>query len=59
MSNTILKEETLTVEQLLAGAEKVGKLAEQEAQQAEINATISENVVNLIKETQISQNVAS
>ena len=55
MSNTILKEETVTVEQLLAGAEKIGKLAEQEAQQAEINATISENVVNLIKETQISK----
>ena len=55
MTNTILKEETVTVEQLLAGAEKVGKLAEQEAQQAEINATISENVVNLIKETQISK----
>ena len=35
MSNAILKEETVTVEQLLAGAEKVGKLAEQEAQQAE------------------------
>ena len=26
MSNTILKEETVTVEQLLAGAEKVGNL---------------------------------
>ena len=55
MPNTILKERNVTVEQLLAGAEKIGKLAEQEAQQAEINATISENVVNLIKETQISK----
>ena len=46
MPNTILKERNVTVEQLLAGAEKIGKLAEQEAQQAEINATVSENVVN-------------
>ena len=55
MSNSILKEDNITVEQLLAGAEKIGKLAEQEAQEAEKNATISENVVNLIKETQISR----
>ena len=55
MSNSFLKEENITVEQLLAGAEKIGKLAEQEAQEAEKNATISENVVNLIKETQISR----
>lgn len=50
-----IKEENVTVEQLLEGAERIGKLAEQEAQEAEKNATISENVVNLIKETQISR----
>lgn len=55
MSKSVLKEENITVEQLLAGAEKIGKLAEQEAQEAEKNATISENVINLIKETQISR----
>ncbi|MCQ6282285.1 acyl-CoA dehydrogenase family protein [Bacillus sp. EB600] len=55
MSNQVIKEENITVEQLLAGAEKIGKLAEQEAQEAEKNATISKNVVNLIKETQISR----
>ncbi|MEW9672458.1 acyl-CoA dehydrogenase family protein [Ammoniphilus sp. 3BR4] len=54
MSNIAVKEE-VTVEQLLAGAERIGKLAEQEAQAAEENATISENVINLIKETQIAR----
>ncbi|MFJ7513220.1 acyl-CoA dehydrogenase family protein [Peribacillus simplex] len=55
MSKQTVTEENITIEQLLAGAEKIGKLAEQEAQEAEKNATISENVVNLIKETQISR----
>ncbi len=55
MGNQTLKEKNITIEQLLEGAKRIGKLAEQEAQQAEKNATISENVVNLIKETQISQ----
>ncbi|MGE7762168.1 acyl-CoA dehydrogenase family protein [Peribacillus sp. NPDC097895] len=50
-----IKEENVTIEYILAGAEKVGKLAEQEAQEAEKNATISENVINLLKETQISR----
>ena len=40
---------------LLEGAKRIGELAEKEAQEAEKNATISENVVNLIKETQISR----
>lgn len=51
----IAVEDTLTMEQLLAGAERIGKLAEQEAQAAEENATISENVIQLMKETQISR----
>jgi alkylation response protein AidB-like acyl-CoA dehydrogenase len=55
MSNPALKDDNITIEQLLASAEKIGKLAEQEAQEAEKNATISESVVNLIKETQISR----
>ncbi|WP_223589164.1 acyl-CoA dehydrogenase family protein [Neobacillus bataviensis] len=55
MGNYAVQEKDVTVEELLAGAEKVGILAEQEAQEAEKNATISENVVNLIKETQISR----
>ncbi|MCM3652529.1 acyl-CoA dehydrogenase family protein [Metabacillus litoralis] len=54
MGNIAVKEE-VTAEQILAGAEKIGKLAEAEAKEAERNATISENVINLIKETQISR----
>ena len=55
MGNSTLKEKNITIEQILEGAENVGRLAEQEAQQAEKNASISANVVNLIKETQISR----
>lgn len=50
-----LDNKNLTFEELLEGAEKIGRLAEQEAKTADENATISENVVNLIKETQISK----
>jgi 3-hydroxy-9,10-secoandrosta-1,3,5(10)-triene-9,17-dione monooxygenase len=55
MTNELLKTEGVSVEQLLAGAERIGQLAEQEAQDAEQNRTISKNVVQLIKETQISR----
>ncbi|MBT2729830.1 acyl-CoA dehydrogenase [Bacillus sp. ISL-75] len=55
MASFVLKGEDVTVKDLLAGAERIGKLAEQEALEAEKNATISQNVVNLIKETQISR----
>jgi alkylation response protein AidB-like acyl-CoA dehydrogenase len=55
MTNFAVQEKNEMIEQLLAGAERIGKLAEHEAQEAENNATISENVVNLIKETQISR----
>jgi 3-hydroxy-9,10-secoandrosta-1,3,5(10)-triene-9,17-dione monooxygenase len=54
MSKELLNEQNVTIEQLLAGAEKIGQLAEQEAMVAEENTTVSENVVNLIKETQIA-----
>lgn len=55
MTNTLAQESNELIEKLLAGAEKVGKLAEQEAQEAERNATVSVNVVNLLKESQISR----
>ena len=55
MLKQMVKEKTATVEELLEGAKRVGELAEKEAQEAEKNATISENVINLIKETQISR----
>lgn len=55
MGNYAVSEEKVTLEQLLSGAEEIGQLAEQEAQEAEKNASISENVVNLIKETKISR----
>ncbi|MBM4760969.1 acyl-CoA dehydrogenase family protein [Bacillus sp. B15-48] len=50
-----LSEEKATVERLLLGAEKIGKLAEQEAQLAEENSTVSDNVIELIKETEIAR----
>ncbi|MBS4213901.1 acyl-CoA dehydrogenase family protein [Neobacillus rhizophilus] len=55
MASQLLKGESLTVEDLLAGAERIGQLAEQEAAEAEKNATISQNVVDLMKETQIAR----
>ena len=55
MLNQMVKEKTATIEGLLEGAKRIGELAEKEAQEAEKNATISENVINLIKETQISR----
>jgi alkylation response protein AidB-like acyl-CoA dehydrogenase len=55
MLKQMVKEKTATVEELLEGAKRIGELAEKEAQEAEKNATISENVINLIKETQISR----
>jgi len=55
MENYAVKEKGITIEDLLAGAEQVGKLAEQEAAEAEKNATISQNVVDLMKETQIAR----
>lgn len=55
MAIQTINENNATAKRLLLAAEKVGKLAEQEAKTAELNATISENVVNLIKETGISK----
>lgn len=55
MGNYTVTEEKVTIQELLEAAEKVGQLAEKEAQEAEKNATISENVVNLIKETKLNR----
>ncbi|MBS4213891.1 acyl-CoA dehydrogenase family protein [Neobacillus rhizophilus] len=54
MANNTL-EKTELIKQLTDGAVKVGRLAEMEAQEAEKNASISDNVVNLLKETQITR----
>jgi alkylation response protein AidB-like acyl-CoA dehydrogenase len=55
MSQQILKANLTTEEQLLEGAKRVGKLAEQEAKKSEEQASVSEAVVNLMKETEISR----
>ncbi|RUS43910.1 acyl-CoA dehydrogenase [Cohnella sp. AR92] len=55
MENVAIQENNDVIKQLLDGAEKIGLLAEQEAKTAEANATISENVVNLIRETRIAK----
>ena len=55
MESFVVKNDNVSVDQLLAGAERIGKLAEEEVQEAEKNASISQNVVDLIKETQISR----
>ena len=47
--------EPTTAERLLEGAKRVGELAEKESHEAEVNATISQNVIDLIKETEISR----
>lgn len=47
-------EKTLTeFQQLLLDAERIGKLAESEVEEMEKNQTVSENVINALKETQI------
>ncbi|MBA4603409.1 acyl-CoA dehydrogenase [Thermoactinomyces mirandus] len=55
MKNDLLMEQSTIIKELLEGAKRIGELAEREAQEAEKNATVSENVINLIKETQISK----
>ena len=47
--SSVKSNEAITAEQLLEAAKRVGELAEKEAHEAETNATISQNVVNLIK----------
>lgn len=51
----VTKKNDPTFEELLKSAHEVGKLAELEAAQAEINATVSENVINLLKESKITR----
>lgn len=52
---TLTTKHVPTFEELLQSAHEVGKLAEQEAAQAEINSTVSENVINLLKESKITR----
>ena len=52
---TVTQKSVPTFEELLQSAHEVGKLAEREAAQAEINATVSENVINLLKESKITR----
>lgn len=47
--------EKSVVEELLEGAKKVGELAEEEMMQAEENCSVSDKVVNLMKETKITR----
>jgi len=55
MTNSIVEENQVTLDMLVAGAEKVGKLAAQEVIEAEENATFSKKVIEAIKEAQISE----
>lgn len=52
---TLTKKTVPTFEELLKSAHEVGKLAEKESAQAEINSTVSENVINLLKESKITR----
>jgi len=51
MTNTIV--EVNLYEKLMASAEKIGKIADSEAVEADKNATVSENVINAIREEEI------
>lgn len=53
MTKTIAK--IPTIEELLASAHEVGQLAEKQAAQAEIDGTIGENVVQLLKDSKITR----
>ncbi|WP_408011313.1 acyl-CoA dehydrogenase [Pseudalkalibacillus sp. A8] len=55
MSLQTVKERLTIEEQLLEGAQQVGELAEEQAQKAEIEANVSEDVVNLMKQTEITR----
>lgn len=51
----ISKEVVPTFSDLLKSAHEVGKIAESESWEAERNATVSENVINLLKESKITR----
>jgi alkylation response protein AidB-like acyl-CoA dehydrogenase len=53
MTKTVAK--IPTVEELLASAHEVGQLAEKQAAQAEIDGTIGENVIQLLKDSKITR----
>ena len=48
-----ITEQELLYNKLMASAKRIGELAESESVQADRNATISENVINMMKEEQI------
>lgn len=56
MSNSSLQtNDVITAKELLEAAKRVGQLAEKEAHEAEVNATISQNVIDLLQKTQITR----
>ncbi|WP_087974587.1 acyl-CoA dehydrogenase family protein [Oceanobacillus rekensis] len=52
---TVQVQDTGIYNKLMLSAEKIGRLAEEEALEADLNATISKNVVQLIKEENINR----
>jgi len=55
MTQQVMKNTELTEEKLLEGAKRVGELAEEQAGQAEKDASVSAEVVELMKETGITK----
>ena len=55
MAQQLVKQPELTEEALLEGARRVGELAESQAKQAEEDASVSSEVVELMKEVGITQ----
>lgn len=51
----VLNENKANLNELLKGAEKVGKIAESESQEADENRTISQNVIDAIQEARLSK----
>jgi 3-hydroxy-9,10-secoandrosta-1,3,5(10)-triene-9,17-dione monooxygenase len=55
MMSKQLTKETLSVDEIFNKAKRVGEIAEQENREAEINATVSQKVIDAIKEAQIHE----
>ena len=47
------KESEVIISKLIESAIKIGQIAEEESVQADLNATVSENVIKAIKDEQI------
>lgn len=52
---SIVKKDTPTFEDLLKSAHEVGKIAEEEAREAEINASVSQNFIDKLVESKITR----